>query len=296
MDRTQTGGCVPPEGEMIYPSFPLQFRAIKANEVVVRPAETRNGKAKLLLYKDARVDRRILDETVGALNWQSDYFEEHGMLFCKIGVKNPITQEWIWKADTGSESNIEAEKGHASDAFKRAAFAFGIGKELYTTPVISIDIEEKDMYQGKFTQSFSVSEMSVEDGYITSLTIVDKWGKKRYEFNSQATVQTERQVKPVMAEQPFKLVQEGCQDKEEKLEDVLDEIYKDMPQKQSANDMIKEFCIRKKGEAGVDLRQLNNFYRFYTSPSKDSPDKSIAESFKNLDPERLWERWMEKAK
>ena len=279
---------------MIYPSLAqLSFRPLRADEVEVRPAEAKSGsKATLLLYQDARCAMNILDSTLGRAAWQREYYEAAGLLFCKIGIFDTESNQWLWKSDTGSKSNIEGDKGLASDAFKRAAVAWGIGRELYTAPRISIDLTDKDMYNGTLCQSFKVENMTVTDGNITSLVIVDKWGKKRYEFNSQATAQPERLVKPVTVEQPFKLVQ----DEDAKLDAVLDEIYKDLPQKQSANEMIKEFCISKKSEPGVEMRQLNNFYRFYTSPSKDSPDKSIAESFKNLDPERLWERWMEKAK
>jgi len=288
MDNTaKKEGFVPSEGEMIYPSHQLHFRSLRANEVELRPVDTSNGKVKLLLYKDARSDRRILDEVVGSMNWQSDYFEERGCLFCKIGIRNPQTDEWIWKADTGSESNIEAEKGLASDAFKRAAFSWGVGSELYSAPNVTFPIEEKDMYNNKFCQSFSVSEMTVDNGVITSLCVVDKWGKLRFSYKAgkEAPVQDSTPTKQEVVTVPASSTTKGNM---EPLDEDL--MYRE------PNDEITYFCKKKKSEPGVDMRQLTNFHKFYLSPSKDNPEKSIAETFNNLDPEKLWVNWMKKAK
>lgn len=112
------------------------FPVLSADDVEVRIASIKkDGKgASLVLYKDARCDMRILDKVVGAENWQSKYYECKGTLFCSVGIR--INDEWIWKDDAGSESNVEKEKGEASDAYKRACFKWGIGRELYTTPFI----------------------------------------------------------------------------------------------------------------------------------------------------------------
>jgi hypothetical protein len=80
-------------------------------------------------YIDARDVQKRLDEVCGKENWQTLYYEVGSMLFCKIGIN--INAEWVWKSDTGSESNIEKEKGHSSDAFKRAAVLWGVGRFLY---------------------------------------------------------------------------------------------------------------------------------------------------------------------
>ncbi len=276
---TTLGGSVPPEGEMIYPSHKLNFRSLRPDEVEVRPADTRNGKAKLLLYKNARVDRNILDATVGPLNWQSEYYEQRNLLFCRVGIKNPESGEWIWKADTGSESNIEAEKGLASDAFKRACFAFGIGKELYTTPVIKVDIQERDMYNGNFTQTFSVKKMDVENGVITNLVIVDKWGNERFAYTASSTV-------PVEEDLP------GFETTTTQRVEVKTETLTGTEKER----LFKDFCSRKKGETGVNLRELEKFYQFYLGPSRDNPNKSKVETFTNPIPERLWERWLGNAR
>lgn len=112
-------------------------RVLDADEIETRVGQYVEGKGvSLLLYKTARVDMDILDETYGAGAWQDDYKEIKGVLYCGIAVNG------IWKWDCGVESNEEAQKGEASDAFKRAGFRWGIGRELYSAPFIWIP-EEK---------------------------------------------------------------------------------------------------------------------------------------------------------
>lgn len=82
-----------------------------------------------ICYLEANVIQDYLDETVGPENWQAEYYQVKETLFCKIGIFWENT--WIWKSNAGSESNIEKEKGEATDAFKRAAFAWGFGRFLY---------------------------------------------------------------------------------------------------------------------------------------------------------------------
>ena len=305
-NSTTTGGCAPPAGEMIYPASRLHFRDLRAEEVTVRPVtEPRNNKVRVLLHKDARSDRRILNEAVGEMNWQSDYFEQHDMLFCRVSIRNPETGEWIGKTDTGSESNIEAEKGLASDAFKRACFAFGIGESLYSAPEIWINLTDKDMYQGKLCQTFRVGEMTIEDGFITNLTIVDRWDNVRYTYNRNAT--PDIPVQKIQSTQNYSIQRNGAT-KYEYIEEPLDpdltlseeELEKLCPSEPikelSPNEVFKEFCQRKRTEAGIDELQLNKFYKFYTGPSKDNPNKSIAESLDILMPDQRWTRWMENAR
>lgn len=119
----------------------LEFRLLTPEDIEVRVSTVTDKGCSLLLYKDARCDMNILDETVGAENWQNKFYEQKGILFCSLGINtnfaNPeLPERWIWKDDAGSESNTEAEKGNASDARKRAGFAFGLGRELYTAPFI----------------------------------------------------------------------------------------------------------------------------------------------------------------
>lgn len=111
-------------------------RLLEADEIETRVSRYTEGEgASLLLYKTARVDMDILDETYGAAAWQNRYLEIKGVLYCGIAV------DGVWKWDCGVESNASAEKGEASDAFKRAGFRWGIGRELYSAPFIWIPEE-----------------------------------------------------------------------------------------------------------------------------------------------------------
>ena len=82
----------------------------------------KGGYATILAYKDARYDMNVLDKAVGPENWSKRYEVIDGRLYCSVGIYNGATKEWVWKQDVGTESNTEAEKGQASDAFKRSCF------------------------------------------------------------------------------------------------------------------------------------------------------------------------------
>ena len=116
----------------------LSFRTLTAREIECRVAQvSKNGSGlSLLLYKDARCDMAILDETVGAMNWQRKHGRDNAN--CIVSIWDDDKKAWIEKEDTGTESNTEAEKGLASDSFKRACVNWGIGRELYTAPFIWI--------------------------------------------------------------------------------------------------------------------------------------------------------------
>lgn len=124
----------------------MKFRKLKENEIDCRIATINDNGLSLLLYKDARVDQRILDESVGAENWQRAHEVINGNLFCNVGIwvdrRGEGYGEWVWKQDVGVESMTEKEKGQASDAFKRACFNWGIGRELYSAPFIWINKED----------------------------------------------------------------------------------------------------------------------------------------------------------
>lgn len=122
----------------------LRFRNLKAEEIECRVNQIQSNWCSLLLYKDARCDMNILDETIGDLNWKRDHKELKGNIYCGVSIYDENKKEWITKWDAGKESNTEAEKGEASDSFKRACVNFGIGRELYTSPSIFI-LPRKDM-------------------------------------------------------------------------------------------------------------------------------------------------------
>lgn len=125
------------------------FRELKENEIQIRveqcKADKNNTSAYVvyLLYKDARCDMAILDETVGPMNWKREHSVVNNNLFCKVSIYNKDTKEWVSKEDVGVESYSEKEKGQASDSFKRACVNWGIGRELYTAPFIYIKLSQE---------------------------------------------------------------------------------------------------------------------------------------------------------
>lgn len=154
----------------------LKFRTLRADEIDVRVATVTEKGVSLLLYKDARCDMNILDEAVGAMNWQRKHYEVKGNLHCEVALYDDEKNQWVSKADCGTESFTEKEKGEASDSFKRACFNWGIGRELYTAPFIWIaakDCNIKPKGNGKVTcmDRFKVKEIEYEDKVIKKLII-----------------------------------------------------------------------------------------------------------------------------
>ena len=161
----------------------MEIRLLRADEIDLRMQTVKDNGFSLLLYKDARVDMNILDETFGMLGWKRKHEVINDNLFCTISIYNKETGEWIDKQDVGVESNAQKEKGQASDSFKRAAFNVGIGRELYTPIFIWISTTTKATGREKFT----VSQIGYNDKReITSLTIVDSKGKQVYKLGSYA--------------------------------------------------------------------------------------------------------------
>ena len=172
------------------------IRKLYASEIECRVAQCgKKGEGawcSLLLYKDARVDMRILDEVYGAMNWQREHTIIGENLYCTIKIYDEVKGEWIAKQDVGTESFTEKEKGQASDSFKRAGFNVGIGRELYTAPKIFINLDkgEWDDKGGKVVPkiSFDVKEIHYDgEGNICGLVIVDNKGKEKYRFGKKAS-------------------------------------------------------------------------------------------------------------
>lgn len=166
----------------------MKFRELKADEIEVRISTVSEKGCSVLLYKNARCDMNILDECVGPMNWQRDHKELKGNMYAGIGILD-LDHGWVWKWDCGSESNTEAEKGEASDSFKRAGFNWGIGRELYTAPFIwfgsaQLSTLKQIEYQGKkkwtCSDSFRVDEIEYENGKISYLKITDTKSKAMY--------------------------------------------------------------------------------------------------------------------
>lgn len=183
----------------------MTFRELKASEIDCRIQSIGKNKTKaigatILLYKDARVDMNILDETVGAMNWQRGHSVINGNLYCTISIWDKTKEQWVTKSDVGTESNTEKEKGQASDSFKRAGFNWGIGRELYTAPFVYITLQDGEWYEGrdgkpKSNAKFKVKDIAYDENRnIVKLVIVDSKGKVRYTFGENTQQQTQETV------------------------------------------------------------------------------------------------------
>lgn len=159
----------------------LIFRDLEADEIECRVATVNEKGLSLLLYKDARCDMNILDETVGSYNWKRSHSRDNAN--CVVEIWDSEKCQWIGKEDTGTESNTEAQKGLASDSFKRACFNWGIGRELYTAPFIWIGADKVNLKQrndGKYMtyDKFKVQAISIKDKRIAGLAIYNTTTKQ----------------------------------------------------------------------------------------------------------------------
>ena len=145
------------------------FRLLKADEIECRVAQVKATGIALLLYKDARCDMNILDETVGAFKWKREHSRDNKN--CTVSIWSDDLNQWISKEDTGSESNTAKEKGLASDSFKRACFNWGIGRELYTAPFIWIPSDKCTIKDGKCYDKFYVAKITYDGKSIDGLAI-----------------------------------------------------------------------------------------------------------------------------
>lgn len=195
-------------------------RPLEISDVDFRVQSINNGGyATILAYKDARVDMNRLDEVLTPLGWQRDYKLIDNKLFCGVGIWHEESGQWIWKWDVGTESNTEAQKGQASDAFKRACFNLGIGRELYDYPIISVKLLDKEWTKenGKARQTYELkikdwkwySEFT--DGKISFLAAKDQDNNVRFKWG---------QMKPKTEEPTYKPASGGVSsvDEEEKVD------------------------------------------------------------------------------
>ena len=166
---------------------------LQINEIDFRVQSiNKGGYATILAYKDARVDMNRLDAVFGHDGWQKKYDLIDGKLFCSVGIYSERLKEWIWKQDVGTESNTEKEKGQASDAFKRACFNLGIGRELYEYPLIQIKLldNEFDKSTNRPTWDFRLKEWTWgskfdESGVLIGLAAKDQNGNLRFNWKKQ---------------------------------------------------------------------------------------------------------------
>ena len=150
------------------------FRDLRADEIECRVAQANEYGVSLLLFKDARCDQNILDETVGEFGWMRSHTRDTAN--CIVSIWDHEKKQWVSKEDTGTESYTEKEKGLASDSFKRACFNWGIGRELYTAPFIKIKPQDcvklkQDRDRWKCFDNFVVQKIIIEKKRIVALAI-----------------------------------------------------------------------------------------------------------------------------
>lgn len=195
-----------------------KFRTLKAEEIDVRVSQIGEKGFSLLLYKDARCDMNILDETVGSYNWQRTHTRENAN--CIVSIWDEKKAQWISKEDTGTPSNTEEVKGLASDSFKRACFNWGIGRELYTSPSIWVydlsyvkkNSKGRDTVYEKFTVSRIVTS---EDKVIKELEITDSKGRVVFSTNKKTqTVTSKPKVNLITEDLILQIKSLGIKEKE----------------------------------------------------------------------------------
>ena len=231
------------------------FRTLKAEEIEVRVQSVKNGKANMLLYIDSRAVTKLLDETVGPMNWQTEFYEVNGQTIGKLGIWDSEKQQWIWKSDTGTESNIEAVKGLISDVYKRMISRWGV-VELYSSPKIVLDDD------GYGNTGYRVSEILYDsERNITHLVLVNRFGKEVFRWDEGQRPQVAQTPQNVQA-------------------DALDYVV------ETEMDKLKRFYQSKFRTMGPEEQKIfTEFKDFY----KNKIDKSGWKG--NFDVENLWLRW-----
>lgn len=182
------------------------IRLLRAEEIECRASVIKENGLSLLLYKDARVDQRILDETFGPFGWKRSHQCIDGNLYCTVEIYDRETGTWVAKQDVGTMGYAEKEKSQASDSFKRACFNWGIGRELYTAPFIWVPaskakiLKKGDKYY--CSQHFTLSRIEYNDaGEISGMAISDEKGQTVFEWKKEAKQEKGKTGKPLTRKQ-----------------------------------------------------------------------------------------------
>lgn len=207
----------------------IEWKTLNPEDIEVRVATVKNGKATMLLYQDSRCTMKALDEQFGSFGWSIDYEVIGEQIYGKLSIYDDERGVWVSKMDTGDKSNISEDKGQSSDILKRCAVRWGFARELYTVPKIIMDDD------GYGNSGYKVSHIEYDENRnIISLQIVNKWGKLAFNWEKGTDIpQTPKSVSnaPKMA----------INNNREKL---------------------TQFCSQKKAE-GVDKEMLKRFYDTY---------------------------------
>ena len=240
----------------------IDFRTLRADEIEVRPQSIKNGKATMLLYIDSRAVVSLLNETVGNMNWQSEFYQVGEQTIGKIGIYDEDRDIWVWKSDVGSESNVEAEKGKISDTYKRILSRFGV-QELYSAPRITIDDD------GYGNSGYKVLEISYDTNRnITHLVIGNCFNKEVFRWDRDSV------------EQPTQY----------KSKSYIQTQQNDLEWKDETKDnltVLTDYCSQVTAN-GFDRSEVGKFFRFY----KDKCNEWRG----TFQVDKLFSAWMTKAK
>ena len=194
----------------------IQFRQLTPEDIEVRPATIKDGKATLLTYIDSRSVVELMDDAVGTFNWNFELVQVGDQIVGKMGVWDDDKNTWVVKSDTGSESNIEAGKGLVSDIYKRCIARWGL-QDLYTVPRIVVD---DDGYGCKW----HVGEVEWNDNReCTHITLVKKFGKTMYEWKKG---NEENHIQLTAHKDNLTILRDFCKVQMEKEPDQKDDIIR----------------------------------------------------------------------
>lgn len=240
-----------------------EIRKLKPDEISVKVKQITEKGCLLILYKTARVDAQILDETFGAVGWVNDFKEIKGNLFCGIGIKQE-DGSFLWRWDCGVESATEAEKGEASDAFKRAGFKWGIGKELYSSPFIWANVETAKDAKGGYAlkdmfMKFKVASIAYQGDKISSLTIVNNKGETVYPASKKPNPAPQEKT-PVSQQQtpPPPPQKKTLEERIAAFREYLETATLEGMNGDSYKKTFKELCLLAGPEKSEELTKLHN--------------------------------------
>ena len=232
--------------------FNIKWDLMLPEDIEVRPLSIKNGKATMALYQNSRTTMNALDKHFGNFGWTVEYKTVGDEIYGRLSIKNPDTGEWIFKEDTGEESNLSKEKGRSSDILKRLAVRFGYGRELYSAPKIVLDDD------GYGNTGYKVSHIAYNDKRdIIELTITNRFGKVVYNYPYSLEGQC-------VSSEPQNAVTTQEKDNQNNLA------------------VLKNFCTEMKHTEGIDIANLTKFFNFY---------KDKANSFQRFDPRKQWDKW-----